>query len=121
MVPEVNRKAMRSGRAAAALARVGAISSTARRIVAIAAEQILRRLVIFISSLRIRSAPPSKVVDSSFVTSTSINSYAFFCSPASTRAGVNGASRKRTPTASKIALAMAAAIGALDGSPIFIP
>ena len=30
---------------------------------------------------------------------------------------MNGASRRRTPTASKIALAMAAAIGALDGSP----
>src|SRR5687768_15049626 len=42
--------------------------------------------------------------------------YAFF-NPASTRSGVNGASRRRTPTASKIALAMAAAIGALEGSP----
>src|SRR5581483_4420277 len=40
-----------------------------------------------------------------------------FFSPASTRSGVNGASRRRTPTASKIALAMAAAIGALEGSP----
>ena len=44
------------------------------------------------------------------------HSHAFF-KPASTRAGVNGASRRRTPTASKIALAIAAAIGALDGSP----
>jgi len=43
-------------------------------------------------------------------------SYAFFI-PASTRAGVNGASRRRTPVASKMALAMAAAIGALEGSP----
>ena len=42
--------------------------------------------------------------------------YAFF-NPASTRSGVNGASRRRTPVASKIALAIAAAIGALDGSP----
>src|SRR6266542_5515038 len=44
------------------------------------------------------------------------HTYAFFI-PASTRCGVNGASRRRTPTASKIALAIAAAIGALDGSP----
>src|SRR5258706_13945614 len=36
---------------------------------------------------------------------------------ANTRAGVNGASRMRAPTASKIALAIAAAIGALEGSP----
>ena len=40
-----------------------------------------------------------------------------FASPAIIRSGVNGASRRRTPTASKIALAMAAAIGALEGSP----
>ena len=44
--------------------------------------------------------------------------YHVFFNPASTRAGVNGASRSRTPVASKIALAIAAAMwAALDGSP----
>src|SRR5215510_4000830 len=42
--------------------------------------------------------------------------HAFF-NPASTRFGVNGASRRRTPTASKIALAMAAAGGMVAPSP----
>src|SRR5205809_4117029 len=41
----------------------------------------------------------------------------FCCNPARIRCGVNGASRRRTPVASKIALAMAAPTGALDGSP----
>ena len=42
--------------------------------------------------------------------------YIFF-NPASTRSGVNGASRRRTPVASKIAFGMTGAIGPLDGSP----
>jgi hypothetical protein len=37
--------------------------------------------------------------------------------PAETRSGVNGVSRRRIAVASKIALAITAAIGAPDGSP----
>src|ERR671923_178808 len=45
-----------------------------------------------------------------------VHAYAFFNS-ASTRFGVNGPSRRRTPTASKIALAMDAAGGIVAPSP----
>jgi hypothetical protein len=48
IVPDVNKKAMRSGRVPAAwLSRVGAISSTVSRVAATTPEQIVRKPVIF--------------------------------------------------------------------------